>query len=304
MSSASPIKKVILFLGQPDGEKNQIKKEWGDSLDSKTTPLFVIAKDGPDATSKAANQKFDAVVVDMKLPRLQESLFLESIQKNQNVAKAEVIAIVPQAGFILPQTLENAGQVITKPYTPDILIRALAKSLAAIQAGSQETVKGRPNCDYAVDVRILNALVKATTFICQQFGVTNVQLKKPEIKPVDKPWYGDIGACIGIQSRVFQGAMIISFEQAVFLKIMSEMLGETQSLINDENKDAIGEISNMILGNAKSDFTQYDVGMTIPTILSKGANPSCPAGAAALLIPAETPFGMVYIEVIAHKVGK
>jgi chemotaxis protein CheX len=294
------VKKNILFLGRPEGSMEQIRQNLVESIDNKINPCFVFAKDGPEAALKAQNQKFDAVVVDANSPRLREGGFLDGIRRHKNTASSGLILIVPDESAELAK-LKEADHILQKPCTVDALVRALAKALIQVEADIGTAASAPASSGFAVDVRVLNALVKSTCFICQQFGIDQIQLKKPEIKPMDQLWKGDIGASIAIQSQLFQGALVVSFEAPVYLKMYAHMLGEEQAGLNDENKEAIGEISNMILGNAKSDFTQYNVAMTIPKMLQKGQMPEHPPGSAALLIQAQVKEGFFYIEVIAHR---
>jgi len=81
------------------------------------------------------------------------------------------------------------------------------------------------------------------------------------------------------------------------------MLMEEQTDITADNQDAVGEINNIIFGNAKSDLAQFGVSMTIPKVIH-GADQkmSCPEGSAAMRVPFTTEKGKFYIDVIAHPV--
>jgi chemotaxis protein CheX len=289
-------KKSVLFLGQPEADLESIRESLLETLGPKTLTILVVAKDGADAAIKSANQKFDAIVIDASAPRLLEGDFLANIKSHQNTLGADLIAIVPSIEFKVPLQLAGAEQVLQKPCDLDILVRALAKTLA-----SAPVMPGGAPGKYHVDVRVVNALLKSTCFICKQFGLDPIKLEKPDSKVLTQPWSGDIAASIAIKSKMFEGALVISFDAAVYLKMFENMLGDPQTEINDDNRDAIGEISNMILGNAKADFTQYEVEMSIPVILEKGKNPESPEGSVSLRIPAQTAAGKFYLEVIAHR---
>ncbi len=294
MSHASPIKKLILYLGQPEFEAEKVREDLAQEMGSRANPLFVFAKDGAEAERRIANQKFDAIVIDHKAPRLLEGHFLQDLKTSKNAAGAAVIVLVPQENWVLPPELNEVEQRIVTPFTSDILVRALAKAMVLPAPVAKAA--------FAVDARVVNALVKATGFICQQYGMETGMFQKPQIRKNSESWAGDIAASIEIKSRLFQGLLLVSFDQKVYLKMLENMLGEAQAEINDENKDAIGELANQILGNAKSDFTQYEVGMSIPQILAKGNVPSCPSGTASILLTAQTDFGSYYIEVMAFPV--
>ena len=303
MSASSPIKKMILFLGQPQFEVEQARQALADSLGARANPVFILAKDAPEAERRVNNQKFDAVIIDHKAPRLNEGTFLRGLRSGKNTNSANVLVTIPTDDWVLPPELNDADQRLVMPFTVDILVRALAKALATpdLQQTTQPASGDKPSA-FAVDVRVLNGIVKSACFVCQQFGIETSKFHKPLVRKNNESWSGDIAASIEIQSRLFKGLMIISFEKSVYFKLLENMLGEVQTEINAENADAIGEIANMILGNAKADFTQYDVGMSIPKMLAKGCMPECPAGKASIVLTAETPHGSFYSEVIAFPV--
>lgn len=288
---------MVLFLGQPQVDLEDVRKSLCESLDSRANPVFVVAKDGPDAERKVTNQKFDAIILDHRAPRLNEGQFLHSLKTMKNTCQANVLVLVPEPDWVLPPPLANADQTLVMPYTIELLVRALAKGLATPELTAETQEKQGA---FAVDARVLNAIVKASCFVCQQYGIETSKFQKPRVRKDDVAWAGDIGASIEIQSRIFKGLLVLSFDQSVYLKMLFNMLGEEYTCINAENSDAIGELSNMILGNAKSDFTQYDVGMSIPKILPKGLPVEAPPGKASILLTAETMHGLFYIEVIAY----
>jgi chemotaxis protein CheX len=302
MPASSPIKKMILYLGQPQFEVEQARQALADSLGARANPVFVLAKDGPDAERRVDNQKFDAVIIDHQAPRLSEGSFLRGLKNGKNTNGANVLVTIPADDWVLPPELNDADQRLVMPFTVDILVRALAKALATPDLQETQGAACDKQSAFAVDVRVLNAIVKAACFVCQQFGIETSKFHKPQVRKNNEAWSGDIAASIEIQSRLFKGLMIISFEKSVYLKLLENMLGDVQTEINAENSDAIGEIANMILGNAKADFTQYDVGMSIPKMLAKGSVPQCPAGKASIVLTAETAHGPFYIEVIAFPI--
>jgi CheY-specific phosphatase CheX/CheY-like chemotaxis protein len=298
MNTASPLRKMILYVGQPPSSMEQARNGLVETLGKRADPVFVIAKDGPEAGMKVINQRFDAIIIDHKAPRIGEGTFLQKIRISKNTKSAGILVIVPRADWILQPELSSADQMLVTPYTTELLVRALAKALSANHVEPPPSPK-KSTSSFAVDARVLNAIIKSTCFVCGQFGIEDIRMLKPEVRKPNGTWIGDIAASIGINSRVFQGMLVLSFDQSTYLKMLSGMLGEEFAAITPENFDAIGELSNMILGNAKSDFTQYDVSMSIPKILEKGHAPETPKGSASILIKAETPYGSVYIEVLA-----
>ena len=65
------------------------------------------------------------------------------------------------------------------------------------------------------------------------------------------------------------GSVVISFPQSLAVKIVSNMLGEELTEITHEVEDGIGEIVNMVAGQAKVELadTIYHCKLSIPTVV-------------------------------------
>ncbi|MNL37106.1 CheC-like family protein [compost metagenome] len=83
------------------------------------------------------------------------------------------------------------------------------------------------------------------------------------------------------------------------------MLMEEQTDLTPDNQDAVGEINNIIFGNAKSEISNFGVQLTVPKVII-GANHiiACEKGSAGMLIPFSTSRGKFYITVAAFPVAK
>ncbi len=274
----------------------EARKALCDSLGAKVQPTFMTAKDGPEAERRTQNQKFDVIIIDPQVPRINEGLFLKTLKTDRNTKNANIVLMLPDENWNIPAMLTVADQKLVAPCALDLLVRALAKCLATPDAKADVSAGG----SFAVDARVLNAIVKASCFVCQQFGIEATKFQKPQVQKKDGSWSGDIAATIDIKSQKFQGRLVLSFDQSVYLKLLENMLGEVQTAINAENADAIGELTNMILGNAKADFTEYNIAMSIPKILQKGTIPDAVTGCASILLAGDTPHGLFYIEVVAY----
>ncbi|MCK6597727.1 MAG: chemotaxis protein CheX, partial [Bdellovibrionaceae bacterium] len=102
-----------------------------------------------------------------------------------------------------------------------------------------------------IDVNFINPFLMATqkVFKIQCFLETTSQ--KPFLKKSSDPLlFGDISGIISISSESFNGTLAISLTEKIFCKIGSNMLGESITSINEGNIDLVGELANMILGQA------------------------------------------------------
>ena len=269
--------------------------------DSSVSPIVVRAKDGAEAAIKTENQKFDMVLIDTEVPRLMDGGFVYGLATYKNTQDAELIVISQRELGDLPEALRGC-QFFKKPVTPDELIVAMIKVLNSEHQGSpsKDPATGAAAVKFAVDVRVINAVINATTNVLAQFGVRSVTMGKAGPKSPHEPLLGEVSSIIEIKSQAFQGHLCISFDKASYLEVVSTMLMEEQTELTPDNQDAVGEINNIIFGNAKAEISNYGVQLTTPkVILGAKQVVACAQGSAGMLIPFNTGKGNFYISVVA-----
>ncbi|WP_413292033.1 chemotaxis protein CheX [Bdellovibrio sp. HCB185ZH] len=301
-------RKTILIVDNNSGLENLVREPLSDRFrDSNVAPIVVRAKDGAEAAIKTENQKFDVVLIDTEVPRLMDGGFVYGLHSYKNTQDANLIVVTQKESSELPDTLQSCV-LLKKPINPDELVNAMVKCLnqgAPAPASAAPAAATSPQAKYAVDVRVINAVIKATMNVFAQFGVQNITMGKPETKSPHDALKGEISSVVEIKSQSYQGYLAISFDKASYLEVVSTMLMEEQTELNAENQDAVGEINNIIFGNAKSEITNFGVQLTVPKVLI-GADSmiECKQGSAGMLIPFSTTKGHFYLKVIAVPVGK
>ncbi|MHC1728879.1 MAG: chemotaxis protein CheX [Syntrophobacteraceae bacterium] len=110
---------------------------------------------------------------------------------------------------------------------------------------------------------------------------------------------GDVSAIIGFTGAV-RGSMALIFTESCLKTIASSLFGEVFDQINEEVKDAAGEVSNMICGDARRRLSEAGINLKggIPAVVS-GRHHSVEHNVPgpSLAIPFETPGGNFIVEV-------
>lgn len=75
-----------------------------------------------------------------------------------------------------------------------------------------------------------------------------------------------VSGIIGLSGDV-QGVVIIKFPLQTCLAVVTRLIGEKATKIDDDVTDAIGEITNIIVGNAKKYLTGLNVSISLPTVV-------------------------------------
>ncbi len=300
--SGMKLRKNILIVDN-NCELEQLVREplMSQLKDSEVSPILVRAKDGAEAAIKSENQKFDLVLLDTDVPRLMDGGFVYGILSYKNTQNASLIVISTREMADLPDSLKNS-KIFKRPVHPDDIIQAMIQVLNTQPSAEQES-KGSPSpspTKHAVDVRVINAVITATLSVLKQFGVDSVKMEKAATHSPYEPLPGEVSSIVDITSNSFHGILCISFDKPCYLDVVSTMLMEEQSELTPDNQDAVGEINNIIFGNAKSEITNFGVKLTVPkVVIGKEQIPPCPAGTAGMMIPFSTNKGKFYIFVAA-----
>jgi chemotaxis protein CheX len=120
----------------------------------------------------------------------------------------------------------------------------------------------------------------------------------PSLKEGGKTW-GDVTGIIGLAGASVMGNMMVSFNEKGVLYIVSKMLMEEYREINQDVFDAVGEITNIITGGAKKEFSEMGISieMALPMVVSgKGVEINQLAASPIISIPFSFPEGAFVVE--------
>lgn len=95
----------------------------------------------------------------------------------------------------------------------------------------------------------------------------NVVKKNPSLKD-SLPEIYDISGIISLVGQL-EGSAVVSFPKRLALYIVSKMWEEEITELNADVEDGIGEIANIIIGEARSKLKDkgYDVSISVPSVV-------------------------------------
>lgn len=132
----------------------------------------------------------------------------------------------------------------------------------------------------ALDASLVNTVVNATTEVLTTMAGIPVAFKEVRAQENYRPM-GDISAVIGIIGQSGEGMIALSFSHKLASYIVAQLLGtEPAKLSADDRVDGVGELVNMISGNAKSSLSHADgevYKLTLPTVV-QGSDHSISTG--------------------------
>ena len=145
---------------------------------------------------------------------------------------------------------------------------------------------------------LIMAFTKATDHVLKTMA-----LLEPKPLPVEtkynKALSGDVSAIIGMTSPKKNLSLAITFSKEAALKMHASMLGEALDEITADVGDAVGELTNIICGQARKTLSDNGIDMdaSIPMVII-GENLSIhPMGATSMVLPFMIDGKTMYVEI-------
>lgn len=153
-----------------------------------------------------------------------------------------------------------------------------------------------------MDVKLINPFVESTLHVLDTIASTKVEAGKPYLKK-DKVAKGDISGVIGLTGDAI-GMISVTFTEKSILAIVSKMFNEEVTELDNDISDAVGEISNMISGQARQKLADLGISLeaAIPSVVrGKGHIIRHMTKQPVIALPFNTPDGPFTIEVCFEK---
>ena len=146
-----------------------------------------------------------------------------------------------------------------------------------------------------MDVRYINPFLSAVQNVFETMITVPYKLGKPNLKGDDKASF-EVSGIIGISGQV-TGCVVVSFPVNIALQLASALIGETLTEVDADCTDAIGEIANMVAGDAKRGFPETNTTISVPSVVVGQHRIAFPKGVPIISIPCSTDAGDFAIDV-------
>jgi chemotaxis protein CheX len=148
-----------------------------------------------------------------------------------------------------------------------------------------------------MNTEVLNPFISATLDALRDMAGLDPRRGTPRLKGRGDASY-DISGVAGLTGQV-KGFVVLSFQQSAALHVVSAFAGEPFEQLDDDVKDAVGELTNMVAGGAKRGLGEagYELRFSIPSVIvGPGHTISRPTGVPCFEIPFETDGGSFSVE--------
>jgi chemotaxis protein CheX len=107
----------------------------------------------------------------------------------------------------------------------------------------------------------------------------------------------DVSGVIGLSGKAV-GTVVLSLSKEVAMQAASHMLMCENTEINDDVVDAVGELTNMIAGAAKADLAEYQLMVSLPSVITgRDHEVRFPSDVRPICVPFSTKWGALVLEV-------
>jgi chemotaxis protein CheX len=147
-----------------------------------------------------------------------------------------------------------------------------------------------------VRVEFINPFIIAVTKTLETMVGCKVTREAPQLKKNPQTLY-PISGIIGL-SGVVAGTVVLTMSKELALKSASAMLMEDCKELNADVFDAVGELTNVIAGNAKAQLEEYKLSLSLPNVINGEATElRFPENCQPITIPFQTDFGPMAVEI-------
>jgi chemotaxis protein CheX len=147
-----------------------------------------------------------------------------------------------------------------------------------------------------IRVEYINPFVESTRAVFATMLRFEVRRGEISLKRALQPEH-EISGIIGL-SGAAKGTVVISMSASLAIEITSIFVGERSVTINADVIDAIGELTNMIVGSAKAKLDDLKMSIGLPTVIvGRNHAVAFPSGVTPLSIPFESMHGAFCLEV-------
>ena len=114
-------------------------------------------------------------------------------------------------------------------------------------------------------VDYINPFLESAYCVFSTMLSCRLERKAPYVMGARQPEF-EISACVGLSGKAM-GTVVLSLDREVALSATTAMLGTRPETIDADVVDAIGELTNMIAGAAKSKLEQYAMSLSLPSVI-------------------------------------
>lgn len=144
--------------------------------------------------------------------------------------------------------------------------------------------------------KYINPFLKASMNLFKEYLSLKISAGNPYINNEPNELF-EVSSIIGLAGETV-GAIVLSFPRDCAIKIVSKFSEEKHSTLSNEVLDGVGELVNIIAGNAKKDLLDFKISISLPgVIVGSSYKIKWPDGIPVICIPFKSEAGNFTVNV-------
>ena len=145
-------------------------------------------------------------------------------------------------------------------------------------------------------VKYVNPFIAATVNLFREFLGLKLESGKPYVLP-DPQDLMEVSGIIGLAGETV-GAVVLSFSRETAIAVISKMEQTTYTALGGEVIDGVGELVNIIAGNAKKDLLEFRIEISLPGVITGNSyRIHWPEGIPVVAVPFDSEVGPFSVNV-------
>jgi chemotaxis protein CheX len=147
-----------------------------------------------------------------------------------------------------------------------------------------------------VKVKYINPFLNASVHLFKEYLGFKVTTGSPFVLE-DPQSLCEVSGLIGLAGETV-GAVVLSFSRETAISIVSKMAGRTYNALGTDVIDGVGELINIIAGNAKKELEDFRIEISLPGVITGTTyRIHWPEGIPVVCIPFESEVGPFTVNV-------
>jgi chemotaxis protein CheX len=151
--------------------------------------------------------------------------------------------------------------------------------------------------------KYINPFLSASLNLFNSYLGLNAVEEKPFLNPDRQNLY-EVSGIIGLAGET-QGAVVVSFPRTTAIKVASILTGIEYTAMGSDVIDCVGEITNIIAGNAKKDLLDFRINISLPGVITGNHYQiNWPKGIPVITIPFNSSIGAFSVNVSLKEIDQ
>ena len=149
-----------------------------------------------------------------------------------------------------------------------------------------------------MDVRYINPFIEAVQDVFKTMLSTDTFIGKPFLKGSDDNGKTSVSVIIGLSGGMI-GMIAMCLSNQTALKLAGKLVGQEMGMDHPDLADALGELLNMVAGQAKSKFDDLDTQISLPRVITGKDLKVLNSKEPTLVLPCDSTLGRFRLEITA-----